>query len=58
MAEETDHGWCPTHRIAYLRQFDASCPQCGQQRMTPPPQLDFDKVLQKPVNASAASRPR
>lgn len=58
MATETIHGWCPVHRIAYLREFDPSCPQCAVQKMSPPAQLEFDKDLQKPIEAAIAPKVR
>jgi len=58
MHTETDHGWCPVHRIGYLRQYDPSCPQCAVQKMAPPPQLEFDKELQKPIEPAVASKAR
>ena len=48
------HGFCPTHRIAYNRDLEGSCPQCALQHMSPPEQLDFDAERNQPVNAAGA----
>jgi hypothetical protein len=37
----TKHGFCSLHRIAYLRAFDATCPQCLFSGVTAE-QLDYD----------------
>lgn len=48
----TKHGWCSTHRIAYNRDYDATCPQCILQRMAPTKQYDYDVDQKTPVDGS------
>lgn len=50
--EPTLHGFCTLHRVAYNRELDHTCPQCSLAHISPPDQLDFDIVRQKPLDAS------
>lgn len=44
---QTRHGFCPLHHIAYLRDFDPTCPQCVLAGHLPPDQLDYDFIATK-----------
>jgi len=44
------HGFCTMHRIAYDRDFDATCPQCLLSGIMPPKQLEYDEVQQQPLD--------
>lgn len=52
MITETQHGFCPLHRIAYNRDLDPVCPQCSMQGIMPPEQLNYDNGAQMPLDAS------
>jgi hypothetical protein len=40
------------HRIAYDRDYDATCPQCLLSGIMPPAQLEYDEVAAKPLDRS------
>lgn len=48
----TRHGFCTMHRIAYDRDYDATCPQCLLSGIMPPAQLEYDEVAAKPLDRS------
>jgi len=50
----TKHGFCTLHRIAYLRSFDPTCPQCTLAGLQAD-QLDYDPEATQTVQVAVGA---
>ena len=48
------HGFCSLHRIAYRREFDATCPQCVLSGVQAD-QLDYDPEATQTITVAAGA---